>query len=55
MNLFSFDNLLKAHLKARSNKLYRDEIYIFERNLYFNLENISKALNDNSYEFGPYS
>lgn len=55
MNLFSFDNLLKAHYKACTNKLYRDEIYIFERNLYFNLESISKALNDNSYVFGPYS
>jgi RNA-directed DNA polymerase len=55
MNLFSFDNLLKAHLKARSNKLYRDEIYLFERNLYSNLEEIFQDLVSGTYEFGPYS
>lgn len=55
MELFSFDNLLKAHLKARSNKLYRDEIYIFERNLYYNLNEISKSLISGTYQFGPYS
>jgi retron-type reverse transcriptase len=55
MELFSIDNLLNAHLKARSNKLYRDEIYIFERNLYSNLKQISESLIQGNYEFGPYS
>jgi RNA-directed DNA polymerase len=55
MNLFSFDNVLKAHIKSRSNKLYRDEVYIFEQNLYANIQSISDSLENNTYQFGPYS
>lgn len=52
--MFSFDEVLNAHYKACSNKLYRDEIYLFERDLFENIQNIYKKLISNTYKFGPY-
>lgn len=52
--LFSQENLIRAHNKARIGKNYRDEVYLFERNLLANLNTIRNSILDGSFQFGPY-
>lgn len=53
-DLFSLPNLVRAHNKARTGKNYRDEVYLFERNLLANLSAIRNRVLSGSYRFGPY-
>jgi len=52
--LFSFNNLIWAHNKARKNKSQRIEIRRFEKDLYRNIEQIRSNVLNNTVSFGPY-
>lgn len=50
----TFDNLLKAHHRAKKNKGNRNEVIRFEMDLESNLINIMNSLKDGSYKISKY-
>lgn len=50
----SFDNLLKAHKKARKSKQSNHEVIQFEVNLGYNLVALSKSLKEGTYRISGY-
>ena len=50
----TFDNLLKAHYRAKKNKGNRNEVIRFEMDLESNLINIMNSLKDGSYKISKY-
>lgn len=52
--IFSFENLYKAHKSLRCAKQHRKEIISFEINLSVNIYKISKALKNKTYKFDGY-
>ncbi|MBQ6637506.1 MAG: group II intron reverse transcriptase domain-containing protein [Lachnospiraceae bacterium] len=52
--IYAFENLYKAHLKARRGKRDLAETIVFENNLGINLIRISEALRDGTYRIDGY-
>ncbi len=46
----TFENLMKAHLRARKHKMYKKDIIVFEMNLEHNIINLQKKIANNTYE-----
>ena len=46
----TFENLLKAHYRARKHKMYKKDIINFEMNLEHNLINLQKKIANNTYK-----
>ena len=53
--IFTFDNLLKAHYKSRKNKRHKKEVIIFEENLFVNIENLRRKLIKHQYQITSYN
>lgn len=53
--IFTFDNLLKAHYKSRKNKRHKKEVIIFEENLLINIENLRRRLIKHQYQITSYN
>ena len=53
--IFTFDNLLKAHYKSRKNKRHKKEVIIFEENLLINIENLRRKLIKHQYQITSYN
>ncbi len=45
----TFENLIKAHYRARKNKAYKKDIILFEMNLEHNIINLKKSIANNTY------
>jgi len=54
-NIFTFENLYKAHLKARQGKRHREEVINFELDLGNNLWKIKKKLDTKAYFITSYN
>lgn len=52
--LTSFENLYKAHKKARMSKRHKWDVINFESNLYLNLIELQKSLREGTYKVGKY-
>lgn len=52
--IFSFENLYKAHKKCRLSKQHKGEVIRFEINLAANIYNIIKEISNKKYKIGKY-
>ena len=50
----TFDNMIKAHLRARKNKTYKNEVIQFEINLENNIVNLINNIKAKTYYLGNY-
>ncbi len=50
----TFENLLHAHYRARKHKFSKDEVIKFEMNLEYNLINLKRSIENNTYKVGKY-
>ncbi len=48
-DVFTFENLLKAHYKSRKSKRHKKEVILFEDNLLVNIENLRRRLLNRTY------
>ena len=54
-DIFTFDNLLKAHYKSRKGKRHKKEVIVFEENLLVNIENLRRRLLKREYRISSYN
>ncbi len=54
-DIFTFENLLKAHYKSRKGKRYKKEVILFEDNLLVNIENLRRRLLNHTYRIVSYN
>ena len=53
-SLWNFQNLYRAHRKARLGKRHKREVILFEKNLAMNLTSLSRSIRDGSYRMSGY-
>lgn len=53
-NKLTFENLLKAHYRARRHKMYKNEVIRFEMNLENNIWNLERSILNKTYHVGTY-
>lgn len=53
--IFTFDNLLKAHYSSRKNKRHKKEVIVYEENLLINIENLRRRLINRTYKINSYN
>lgn len=54
-DIFTFENLLKAHYKSRKGKRHKKEVILFEDNLLVNIENLRRRLLNHTYRIVSYN
>jgi len=53
--IFTFENLLKAHYSSRKNKRHKKEVIQYEENLLINIENLRRKLINGTYRIYTYN
>lgn len=52
--IFTFENLYKAHRKCRNSKQHKGEVIRFEMDLSMNITKLVKELKNRNYKLGNY-
>lgn len=53
-DIFTFENLIKAHKKVKRSKLHKKEVIDFELNRSHKLYKLYEELNRKTYQISPY-
>lgn len=54
-DIFTFDNLLKAHYASRKSKRHKKDVILFEDDLLVNIENLRRRLLRHQYRIVSYN